>query len=306
MVISVVLAGAIARPILKAEKAARSIAAFHREAPRVREKQSSLIRIHDRYTTRELADLSRSINELAEELEEGERRQKQLSLDIAHELRTPLTCLQGSIEAMMDGVWEADAERLGSCHEEVIRLAKLVEDLNTLTGLEWNEITLNKTGFDLSKLLQSTAEQFYPAAAEKGIAIELNLIPSPVTADYDRLKQVFINLLSNAVKFTDSGSICVSIRQGAAQDSGGSWDVSVTDTGPGIAEDEIPRIFERFYRSDKSRTRSTGGAGIGLTIAAAIAAAHGGRITAANRPAGDLSSGAVFTVQLWGGGSPPW
>jgi signal transduction histidine kinase len=290
IVVSAVLSGAIARPILRAGEAARKIAA-RGKGPH--------IRIHDRYKTRELAELSRSINELARELEEGERRQKQLSADIAHELRTPLTCLQGSIEAMIDGVWEADAERLKSCHEEVIRLTKLVEDLNILTGLEWNEITLNKTDFDLARLLQSTAEQFYPAAAEKGIAIHLDLIPSPINADYDRLKQVFINLLSNAVKYAGGGSVGVSIRKGAdASSAQWQWDVVVADTGPGIPPDEIPRVFERFYRSDKSRNRGTGGAGIGLTIAAAIVAAHGGSIAVENRPAGDGSTGAVFTVRV--------
>jgi signal transduction histidine kinase len=286
ILISVLLSQTITRPILKAKEAARQIAAFHSKqaAP-----GTSAVRIDETYKTRELAELSHAINELARELEEGERRQKQLTLDIAHELRTPLTCLQGNIEAMIDGVWAPSRERLESCHEEVIRLSRLVQDLNTLTTLEWNTITLNKSCFDLSKLLQSAAEQFMPAAAEKGIALHLNLCPSPVNADYDRLKQVFINLLSNALTYTDEGGVTISVEKGA-----GNWDVSIADTGIGIPESGLPHVFERFYRSDKSRSRATGGSGIGLTIAAAIVAAHGGSISAES----GRGAGTVFRVRL--------
>jgi signal transduction histidine kinase len=285
IVISVLLSRTIARPILKAKEAARRLAKMYARGNN-QAKQS--VRIQEGYKTKELAELSRSINELAGELEEGERRQKQLSSDIAHELRTPLTCLQGNIEAMIDGVWQPDKERLTSCHEEIIRLTKLVQDLNTLTNLEWHDITLYKTDFDLSRLLQTVAEQFYTAAHEKGITIDLNLQPSPVNADYDRLKQVFINLLSNAVKYTDKGSITITVAKGAK-----NWTVSLADTGIGIGDDEIPHIFERFYRSDKSRNRSTGGAGIGLAIAAAIAAAHDGTLSAES---GD--KGSTFHLEL--------
>ncbi|MDR3336411.1 MAG: ATP-binding protein [Treponema sp.] len=285
IVISALLSRTIARPILKAKEAARQIAKMYAKG---NNHNKHIIRIHEGYKTRELAELSRSINELAGQLEEGERRQKQLSSDIAHELRTPLTCLQGNIEAMIDGVWQPGRERLISCHEEIIRLTRLVQDLNTLTNLEWHDIILNKTDFDLSKLLQTVAEQFKAAVHEKGIAMRLNLRPSPISADYDRLKQVFINILSNAVKYTDKGSITITVERGVK-----NWAVSVADTGIGIPENEIPHIFERLYRSDKSRNRSTGGAGIGLTIAAAITAAHEGTITAENS-----GNGSIFRVEL--------
>ncbi|MDR3170194.1 MAG: HAMP domain-containing histidine kinase [Treponema sp.] len=286
IVVSVLLSRTIARPILKAGEAAWQIALGYTSGST---HHTLGIRIPDTYKTRELAELSHSINKLAEELEEGERRQKRLTVDIAHELRTPLTCLQGTIEAMIDGVWKPDTERLVSCHEEVIRLTKLVEDLNTLTHLEWNDIDLNKTDFDLSKLLHLTVEQFMPLAQEKGIALKVKLRESPIIADYDRLKQVFINLLSNAIKYTDCGSVTVSIEKGEK-----NWAIRIADTGIGIPESDIPHVFERFYRSDKSRNHSTGGAGIGLTIAATIVGAHGGSISVES----ENGKGSVFTVQV--------
>jgi signal transduction histidine kinase len=232
---------------------------------------------------------------LAAELEEGEWRQKQLTSDVAHELRTPLTCLLGNVEAMIDGVWKPTEERLQSCHEEILRLTALVEDLNLLTNLEWEHITLEKTDFDLAKLLQNTAEQFTRAARSKNIDITLNLEPGRIHGDYNRLKQVFINLVSNAVKYTDQGSVTVGAEGIENSGEGKTWRITIADTGIGIPEEEIPHIFERLYRSDKSRNRKTGGAGIGLAIAAAIVKAHGGEIRAENGPGG---RGSVFTVEL--------
>lgn len=325
--VSALISRAIARPVNRAGAAARGIARLHSGGTFLPRPQ---IRIPQRYRTRELAELSASINLLAAELEEAERSQKQLSSDIAHELRTPLTCLQGNIEAMMDGVYKANREHLESCHEEILRLANLVEDLRTLHSLEWENLTLNRTDFDLASLVRTVAEQFAPAAAEKGVALSLSLRESAVNADRDRLKQVFINLLSNAVKFTDHGLISVSIREveggkppprcspadaglplppllgvaapkppsGACAEPlpGPRWEVAVADSGIGIPEEDIPRVFERLYRADKSRSRGSGGAGIGLAIAAAIVRAHGGVIVAESpNPA---AGGSVFRVYL--------
>jgi signal transduction histidine kinase len=318
--ISIPLSRSIAKPVLKAGEAARRIAQIHSTlavyGPRAAHAgganpEGLIIRINDQYKTRELQELSRSINDLASELEEGERRQKQLISDMAHELRTPLTCLQGNIEAMIDGVYEPDREHLESCHEEIIRLANLVKDLNILTNLERETgaasgeespglygmpANLNRATFDLARLVQAAAEQFAQAAREKGIALHLNLRESPIAADYDRLKQVFINLLSNAVKYTDRGSISITIEEKGPPPA--HWEVTVADTGMGIPEDDLPHVFERFYRSDKSRSRSTGGAGIGLTIAATIVAAHGGKISVESRDGSNGPTGSVFRVQL--------
>jgi signal transduction histidine kinase len=228
---------------------------------------------------------------ITREFEEGERRKKQLTQDVAHELRTPLTCLQGTVEAMIDGVYAADKARLESCRDEILRLTSLVEDLSTLSNLEWEGLNLNKAEFDLSKLLEASAGPFIPAAREKGLDIKLNLCPSPINADYDRLKQVFINLLSNAVKYTDRGSIAITIQKKKTH-----WDVLVADSGMGIAKEDLLRVFERLYRADKSRNRGTGGSGIGLTIAAAIVKAHGGSISAES----EEGRGSVFKVTLPG------
>ena len=184
--------------------------------------------------------------------------------------------------------------------------------MNTLTSLEWETISLNKTQFDLAKLLHVTAGQFSTAAREKGIALEMHLIEASVNADWDRLKQVFINLLSNAVKYTDQGTVTISINHereiphlsstlpqsgkacstrpsgDAPRNSPLTWIVTIADTGIGIPKEDIPHIFERLYRSDKSRSRSTGGAGIGLAIAAAIIRAHNGAITAESSAAGSV------------------
>jgi signal transduction histidine kinase len=346
--LSLPLARAIARPVLKAGEAARRIA----EARRSGDGGGKGVRVEEGYRTRELAGLSRSINALASELEEADARQKRLTADIAHELRTPLTCLQGTIEAMLDGAFPADREHLASCHEEVLRLAGLVRDLGALTSIEWEEIPLETSVFDLSRLIELSAGPFLPAAREKGLALRLELRESPVRGDYGRLKQVFINLLSNALNYTDRGEIRVSIREGevspalqtcgfplpplreapppATPPAGGGvpprtprlwgalgfptglplrapvapprtphlgapyWEVDVADTGIGIEAEDLSRVFERFYRSDKSRGRCSGGAGIGLTIAAAIVRAHGGTLSAESVP----GAGSVFRVRL--------
>jgi signal transduction histidine kinase len=232
------------------------------------------------------------VNDLAAALENGERWQRQLTADIAHELRTPLTCLQGNMEAMIDGVWEPTPERLSSAYEEIVRLNKLVEDLNSLSILEQENIVLHKTEFDLARLAGAAAERFRTAALEKGLTITVEECGAvTVNGDYDRLTQVFNNLISNAVKYTAQGGVTITITE--TQDF---CEATVADTGIGLEEDELDRVFERFYRSDKSRSRSgtETGAGIGLSIAQTIAIAHGGQLRAERRPSG----GSIFTLRL--------
>jgi signal transduction histidine kinase len=288
IVISVLLADALSRPILTASEAARRIAREHGRGGR----REAAVRIRDDYATAELRELSRSINSLAREIEEAEERQSRLAADVAHELRTPLTCVRGYIEAMIDGVWEATPERLQGCYEEVARLSALVDDLEILTDIEWERVSLDKTDFDLAVLLRVTTEQFRAAALEKRIGIRLDLEECMVNADYKRMKQVFVNLISNAVKYTEKGAVTVSARREAAE-GGFRARASVRDTGTGISAEALPHIFERFYRADRSRNRETGGAGIGLSIAAAIVRAHGGILQAESG-----ADGSAFTVLL--------
>ncbi|GHV74411.1 sensor histidine kinase [Spirochaetia bacterium] len=283
ILLSVFLAAEISRPVLRAAAAARRIAGGELS-----------VRVPDRYGTREIRELSRSVNDLAAALENGERWQKRLTADVAHELRTPLTCLQGNMEAMIDGVWEPSAERLSSCYEEIVRLNRLVEDLNRLSILEQKNLILHRTEFDLTKLINAAAERFRPAAQEKGIAINVaNTEALMVQGDYDRLTQVFINLISNAVKYTDRGSVTVTAAA-AVTEAQEYCGITVADTGLGMEAEELSHIFERFYRSDKSRSRNTGGAGIGLTIAQTIVDAHGGQVHVESEP----GKGSVFTVLL--------
>lgn len=277
VLITVFIADTLSRPIMRAANAAMRIA-----------KGEWSTRIPEKQRTREIGDLSGSLNHLAAVLEDGERRQKQLTIDVAHELRTPLAALQGNMEAMMDGVLETSPQRLAGCHEEILRLSRLVEDLGRLSTLE-DKPALSFSSFDLCRLLRGVVEQAKPAAVEKGVLVSLSAKETIIFADEDRLKQVFVNILSNAVKYTDKGSIEVSLNCTAD-----GCTVSVADTGIGIPEDELSRVFERFFRSDKSRSRATGGAGIGLAIAQAIVAAHGGKIEAASK----IGQGSVFSVFL--------
>ena len=285
---SFALAAALSRPIRAASGAARKIAAFYRGGPSHGELD---LHLDEHYRTHELAELSRSINELKRELAEGERRQRQLVSDIAHELRTPLTTLRGTLEAIQDGVWEATPERLSFCFDEVCRLSKLTSDITLLTGLEWENVVLHKSAFDLGELVRSVAGQFEAAAREKGLEIVVETCRAPVYADYDRIKQAFINVASNALGYTDRGRVSFTLRKAAD-----AFELEARDTGIGIAAEELPRVFERFYRTDKSRGRRRGGCGVGLTISAAILHANGWTITAQSQP----GAGSVFTIRCFG------
>ncbi|MDR2516330.1 MAG: HAMP domain-containing protein [Spirochaetaceae bacterium] len=285
VIVSVCLASVIARPVLRARDAARRIA--HGDFS---------TRIAEGHAARELHELSRAVNGLAEALGNGEEWQKRQSADIAHELRTPLTTLRGNIEAMIDGIWELSPERLESCLEEIVRLSGLVDDIAVLSLIRREHIVLSKTGFDLAHLAARAAEQFVPLAREKGVTLSVNLDPAPVYADYNRIMQVLVNLLSNAVKYTAQGNITVTLHAAASR-GGAHHELSVADTGCGIAAEDLPHVFERFFRADRSRSRETGGTGIGLSIAAAIVEAHGGSIRAESAAAPG-TGGSVFTATL--------
>ena len=240
--------------------------------------------------TAELLALSHSVNSLAASLESQDALRKRLTADVAHELRTPLTTLQSTVEAMQDGIWPADETRLNSLREEILRLNKLVDELSTLSRYESELLKLDTQVLDLGELAAQTVHSFERIAVEKGISLSFSGGAAMVLADRDRIGQVLINLLHNALKFTPSGG-AISIETGVSADHAF---LRVQDTGCGIAPEHLPFIFERFYRADPSRARETGGSGIGLAIALAIAKAHGGEILVEST----VGTGSVFTLLL--------
>lgn len=247
-------------------------------------------RLSPKESTTELIALSHSVNSLAASLEEQESLRKRLTADVAHELRTPLTTLQSTVEAMLDGVWTPSEEHLSSCREEILRLTNLVDELGALARYESDTLALNCALFDLHQLAAQTAQNCESGAQKKGVLLTVSGKNTPVFADRDKIGQIIMNLLHNALKFTpEGGSISLEVKT-----EGNQAILSVRDTGCGIAPEDLPFIFERFYRADPSRTRETGGSGIGLAIAQAIAKAHGGEICAESV----VGIGSTFTVML--------
>lgn len=213
---------------------------------------------------KELEDLRESVNILAEKLRYQDMLRKRLVSDISHEIRTPLNVLQNNLEAMIDGVFPVTAERLNYLNEEVVRFGRLLNNLNVLKEFESEGIKLNFEVLSLEELIKEIYMEFYMLAEKKNIKIECNIAPNEeyfVTGDKDKLKQVFINLVSNAIKFSkEYGKIYISIYNNDK-----SIIVEVKDNGIGIKKEDLPFIFERLYRGDRSRHEIEGN-GIGLTI----------------------------------------
>ncbi len=231
-------------------------------------------RVTEKSNTREINQLTVTINDLAENMQKQETLRRRLTGDVAHELRTPLATLQSHMEAMIDGIWTADSERLKSCHEEIVRISKMVGDLERLAKYESENLTLNMDTFDITELAKRQVQNFETEYLSKGLKLEFTGTKCSVYADKDKISQVFVNLLSNALKYTpQNGKVELTVR-----DNNRFTEISVEDDGPGIPEEDLPYIFERFYRADKSRNRLTGGSGIGLTICKSIVSAHGGEI----------------------------
>ena len=225
--------------------------------------------------TFELHELSVSVKELAERLNYQEALKRRMTTDIAHELRTPLAAIQSHIEAFMDGVWEPNDERLAVIHGEILRLTHLIKELSELSIVEDDEIKLYADNVDLSVTLNDITDSYEPMFIEKNIKLNKNIQDNIViVGDIDYLKRIFANILSNAYKYTnENGTVNVSLSQ-----INDKIKISVSDTGIGIPKEDLKHIFERFYRSDLSRARETGGTGIGLTITKALVEAHGGTI----------------------------
>lgn len=236
------------------------------------------------------------------DLRKAEELRRQFIADVSHELRTPLTAIQGFLEAALDGVipWEEfRAKYLPLIHEETMRLSRLIRDLLDLSLMESGKIKLNMEPVDVAALADEVILKLTPLFQEKRITIE-NRLPSPlfVLGDRDRLAQVLTNLLHNAILFSrEESTITIEGEQDKETTT-----VSILDEGPGIPEEDIPFIFERFYRVDKSRSRKGGGMGLGLAIVREIVERHGGKVGVANRPQG--GSRFFFTLPSEPAGGP--
>ncbi len=238
----------------------------------------------------EVRELAESFNEMASALELEDERRKQLTSDIAHELRSPVTNIIGHLDAVRDGVIEASPEHLGVVSSEADRLHRLIEDLGQLAQAEEGQTRLDLEEVDVGALVRRVADAHAPVAVDRGVKLDCDCPEVMARIDGSRVEQIVGNLLNNALQAVEqTGNVSLSVSSDAD-----SVIIRVADDGPGIPEDLLPVIFDRFRRSDQARTPGAGGRGLGLAIARALARAHGGDITAANSESG----GAEFTVTL--------
>ena len=240
--------------------------------------------------TQEIAALSGAVNHMAESLERQETLRRRLTSDVAHELRTPVANVSLNLEMMLDEVWEPTKDRLQSCYEELGRISGIISDLEKLRQMEAENMNLELEPVNLLELAQAVETAFEPDLKKKKLTCEVSGEAAAVMGDQRRLHQVIFNLVSNAVKYsTEGGSIQIRVKQEKHKAV-----LIVEDQGIGMAEEELPLIFERFYRTDLSRSRKTGGAGIGLAIVKAIVQAHQGTVTVTSK----VGCGSRFTVTL--------
>lgn len=279
VVMGVLLANSMAKPISKVVENTQKISDGDYDT-----KLKEDIRI------KELHELAHAVNQMAESLEEQETLQKRLTSDVTHELRTPVANISSYIEMMIDGCMEPTPERLQSCYDELQRLSDLISDLERLRQAESENLVLDRSNVDLRELSQTVMRNFESQLLEKNLGGQVMGDASIVPVDEGRMQQVLTNLVSNAIKYTnDGGSIRIIIED--TEDSG---IIHVEDSGIGIPQEDLKRIFERFYRTDRSRDRRSGGSGIGLAIVKTIVQAHKGQISVES----EEGKGSRFTIVL--------
>lgn len=243
----------------------------------------------------EYGNLARSFNRMTSELQRADQQRRNLTADVAHELRTPLHIIQGNLEGILDGVYQAEPKTIQATLDEIGLLSRLVDDLQTLSLAEAGQLPLHLIPVTVADLLADVQTSFEGQAAEAGITLECS-IPENVgnlelQIDPDRMSQVLNNLVSNALRHVSEGGW---IRLGAEAEFN-QVQLTVQDNGVGISPEDLPYIFDRFWRGDRSRTRQTGsGSGLGLAIARQLVQAHGGKISAESQP----GEGTKFTIQL--------
>ena len=238
----------------------------------------------------EIAAVADALNRLAETLQQEEGLRKESLADLAHELRTPVMGILARVEAAQDGVLKDREANLSAMHDEALRLARLLDDLSALAEAERPGLLLDAVPVDIAAIAGAQMAAFADAFADRGIALSSVLHPAVVDGDPKRLEQIVVNLLSNALRYTDAGgSVRVAVRRDGAEAL-----LEVADTGIGVAAEDLPRVFTRFWRGEKSRSRDTGGAGIGLSIVKELVQAHGGSVTVESMP----GEGSVFRVEL--------
>jgi signal transduction histidine kinase len=240
----------------------------------------------------ELGRLGQTFNQMADSLQHSEELRRQLILDIAHELRNPLMVQQSHLELLVDNVTQPTPQQLQTIYEQNLLLGRLVRDLQVLALADAGELQILRTPAPLGEVLESIVAHMLPTMEEKKLILKADIaddLPT-LSVDRQRIEQVLFNFLDNACRYTPPGGTI----HLTAQREDSQIHVSVVDQGPGISAEDLPHLFERFYRGDKSRARASGGSGLGLAIAKALIEAHGGRIWAENAP----SSGASFHFTL--------
>jgi len=242
------------------------------------------------------SDLIKRFNKMVGELERAEQQRRNLTADIAHELRTPLHIIQGNLEGIVDGVYEPTTEHINNTLDETKLLARLVNDLQTLSLAETGQLPLHPTRFLLADLIQDLTSSFASQVASQGVDLQTIMVDpyQKLSADYDRLNQVLSNLISNALRHTPKGGF-ISIETGSASSSERTVRITVKDSGEGIASEDLPFIFDRFWRADKSRSDRVH-SGLGLAITKQLIHAHHGTIEAQSD--GVPGRGTTFVIEL--------
>jgi two-component system, OmpR family, sensor histidine kinase BaeS len=243
----------------------------------------------------EVGRLALAFNDMSKSLERSIELRQRFSADIAHELNTPLAIIRGNLEGMLEGVVERGDEQLNSLYEETVHLNRMIRDLRDLTMAEAGQLALEKAPTDINLLINRAVSMLEPAAEEKSINLVKDLQSVPwLNVDAGRINQILYNLLTNALRYTPLGGT-MTIATGLAwrQDAQG-LQITVSDTGTGIADEDLPHIFEHFFRGDKSRDKRSGGSGIGLAIVKQLTEVHGGFVEAASTP----GEGSKFIIWL--------